>query len=1117
MSALTRLSIARPLLVLTIIIIFTLFGVQSYLGLNVEDLPRTNLPYATILVAYPGATPREVADNVLKPIEDALSNVTGIRLIQATTQDNFGSILVRFQDGVDINQAVIDVDREITLIRDTLPDGIEEPEIEKLNVNAAPVLYIAFSGLQSTDALYDLVDQSVVPRLRTVQGVGSINITGGREQQVNITVDPTRLAAYGLPLLAVNQALQQENIGLTAGSIDQQDSSQALRASGRFKSLTDIENLVIGSVPGQLQQVYLRDVATVDFGYDDVERRVTLNGEAALMMTVVKADDGNAVAMANAVKAELAVMEQELPDGVAVNIVQDLSNFTRSSILSVQEDLVLAIVITGAILLLFLHTVNSAAVVIVTVPTALIITFLGMQAFGFTLNVLTLLALTVSIGSVVDDAIVIVENVIYHLKQGKVLKQAAFDATSELGFTILGTTLVAMVVYIPVALMEGVVGQFFYQYGLTIAIAFGVSVVLAFTLNPILASWWLPDPNQDSGPRRGLARLLYPIAQPFVWVWFNVVIRIFEGFFTWLANGYRRLLKLALANFFTQLTVVVICLAALTGGGWLLGSGLVPNEFQPYIDNDLIRITLEMPPGSSLDVTERAARQVEQIILEHVPEASSILTDVGGELSTSTNASKNFANLTVVFPDKRLRERGTLEIINLLRPKFKDIPGARVNYVIDGQLMDLVVYGPDPETAVATAEEVKAILATVPGAGDVRTPGVGRTLQDEIVTNRVRAQEVGVSTEQIVGTLRTTVNGQDIGEFTLPGTAREIDIQLRATEAARADLRQILQLPINYINGEPVRIGQVAEVESKIVASRVQRINRQFATIIFITPVGRGFNDVLADIRTRLDAHEFALGTGYELGDESETTTEGGTQMIVTLGISILLIYLLMVGMYESLLIPISVMSGLPMALPGVIGGLYLTGQTFNFVTVLGLVMLSGLIARNAILLVDQANTYRDEGKPVKIALVDAGHRRLKPIMMTALSLVFALIPLLLNQGPGSELRTPIAASVIGGTLTSAAFFLFLVPVVYNFLDNVGRWLSWVSHNVLGITSTSAESQPLEATSPDQSNNSTNRPKRKKGLRRLGQIVSTRYRRGRTASSWTLRNDNKDEKSRASR
>ncbi len=1089
MAPLTKLSIARPILMLMLITFFVLFGIQSYFGLNIENMPETDIPIVTVLTAYPGATPQDVADNVLTKMEDAVSGISGIKRMNATAQENFGTLIIEFVDGTDGEQAAIDVDREISAIRSDLPDGIEEPRIEKLDLNAEPILFLVLSGPQGADNLFNLADEVLVPRIQTANGVGSVKISGGREREIHVRANPTQLAAYGLPLTSVGNALERENVTATAGNVEDEEESIAVRAVGEFQSLEDIENLVVGTAFGDLPVapsvandpdlpdrlptgdpigdqglIYMRNVATVHDDFEDTKRMVRMNGEPAVLITVVKSGDANAVTVADNVKALVEEFRAELPVGAELEVVIDDTLFTQAAVEGVQGDLIAAIVITGLVLLFFLHTVNSAAIVVMTVPVALVITFLGMAAFGFTLNTLTLLALTVAIGSLVDDAIVITENTERHTQMGKDPKQAAFDATNELGFTSLATTLVGVIVYIPVALMEGTVGQFFYSYGITVVIAFSVSLFLAFSLTPLLASWWMPDPNKADQPQHGLSKILGIIAKPFVWVWFNIIIRAFEWFFTTLADGYRWLLRLALANPLTQLVVLIITGAAVYGGVWFVQSGLVPFEFVPFQDDAIVRVTIETPAGTSLEATDRAARRAETIIREEVPEAGVILTMVGAEETTSEGDSKNFANITLVLTDKRVRERSALQVVADLRPAFTLVPGARVTAVAgDADQLDLELYGPNPDTVLTLAEQIVPLIQTVPGATDVRTPGVGRSLQDEIVVDRGRARELGLSSGQIAGTLRTAINGTTEGTFKPAGSSDEFDIILRVEEESRADLNRVMQLPISYVNNTPIRVGQVADVEPALVASRIQRAARQFSVTIDVTPSGRGSTDVLNEITAKLDAFSFAPGTGYGLGAESQRISEGNSQLIVALATSLLLIYILMVGLYESFLQPLAVMSALPVTLVGAVGGLYLAGLSLNIISMLGVIMLAGLVTKNAILLLDLTNELRAEGLERKEALIKAGHQRLRAILMTALSLVFALIPLLLNDGLGSELRAPMAAVVIGGTLVSVLFFIFLVPVVYNFLDVFGLATGWIIRKVIGLGGEEGEAEAAGA------------------------------------------------------
>ncbi|MDM8521013.1 efflux RND transporter permease subunit [Anaerolineales bacterium HSG6] len=1083
MAPLTRLSVGRPILMLMSILLFVIFGLQSFLGMNVENLPATDLPIVTISVVWSGASPEDVADNLIEPIEEAISGLSGISRISASAQENFGLVVVEFVDSINGDQATIDVDRAVSSIRSNLPDDIQEPKVEQRDPNAAPILFIVLSGPQGADALAKLAEDDLKPQIQSTLGVAAVTISGGRERQIQVNTNPTKLSAFGLPLSSVGDALKLENVSVAAGSIDNNDESIAVRSVGEFETIEDIENVVVGTAFGTLPLasssandpdfllnqlglggtglIFMRDVATVIDTYEAPTRKVRLNGKEAVLLAVTKSSDANAVEVANAVKQIVADLQSTLPAGANLEVVIDDTLFTEAAVEGVQGDLIAAIVITGLVLLFFLHTINSAAIVVITVPVALAITFLGMAAFGFTLNTLTLLALTVAIGSLVDDSIVITENTERHTQMKKSPKQAAFDATTELGFTSLATTLVGVIVYIPVALLSGTIGQFFFPYGITVTIAFAVSLFLAFSLTPLLASWWMPDTTKPDRPARGLARISQIVTKPIVWVWFKIIIRVFETFFTALANGYRSLLRLALASGYTQLVVLIITGVAVYGGVGLITSGAVPFGFIPYQDDAKISVTIEMPVGTSLEATDRATRRTEDIIRNEVPEVGLILTTVGAETSSATNNSKNFANITVVLTDKRVRSRNPLEVVESLRPHFALVPGAKVTAIAGNQdVIDIDIFAPDPITVVLLAEEIRPLIESVPGANDVRTPGIGQTLQEELVIDRGRAKELGLSSGQIAGTLRTAINGSTEGTFQPEGTTEKIDIILRMTEDSRNDLSQIMQLPLAYVSDSPVRVGQVAEVQSTLVSARIERENRQFSVTFDITPSGRGSTDIANDILSKLEAYNFSPGASFGLGPASSRSSDSMTQLVGAFGFSLLLIYILMVGLYESFLQPIAVMSALPVSLVGAVGGLYLTGLELNIISMLGIIMLAGLVTKNAILLLDLTNTLRDEGLSRKEALIQAGHQRLRAILMTALSLVFALIPLLINDGLGSELRTPMAAVVIGGTLVSVGFFIFLVPVVYNLLDVLGLGFSWIVRTVIGLGEAEDEQTP---------------------------------------------------------
>ncbi|RMF04461.1 MAG: efflux RND transporter permease subunit [Chloroflexi bacterium] len=1073
---LTRLSLRRPLTMLMIIVALLIMGWQGYNRLLLDRFPAVDFPFVTVTVIFPGASPEDVEDLVLKPLEDAISTISGIDELNATAQEGIGTIVVAFVEGTDGNAAAIDVERQVSSARGKLPDDAEVPVVGKFDFNSIPVVILSLNGPQNQETLFDLADNEIKTRLQTVEGVASVSVAGGREREVQVLVDQARLAGFGLSLNDLQQKLQSYNLSFPGGSIEEGRAKVPVRAVGEFTNLTQIENLVIkdnnggGGGPGGPGggsttltgngKIYLRDVAQVQMGQKDPDSYLRYNGRDAVSVAVIKSSDANTVEVVDNVFKVVKEVNQDLPPGAQLNIVLDNANFIRESVAAVLEDLMLAVLITGIVILVFLHNVRSTFIVLLAVPASLIITFLIMWMLGFSLNQLTLLAMTLVIGILVDDSIVVIENIERHLEMGKKPMQAALDGRREIGLAAITITLVDVVVYLPVAFMSGIVGQFFYSYGVTIAAAALTSLFIAFTLTPMLAGYWLKDPTQTDDNPTGLRKIFGIIGRPFGWIW-AWTIRIFEGAFTALAKLYEYTVRFFLWNWATQIFAVLIAVAALAGGIFMVAQGYVQSEFFPVEDDGQVRITIEMPAGTNLDATDRVARQVEGIILSEVPELSAIQTQIGtgggGGGPVGGGRSSNAATINLILVDKEDRERSTTDVVEALRPAFARIPDATIATALNsgggggGSPIQVRVFGPDQNTLIDLADQIETIILNTPGTADVKNTDAQRARETKLVVNRMQALDLGLSPVEVATTLRTALSGSQVGKFNPGGGSNDLDITLRLNPEARNDINQLVQMPVKYVNGAPLTLERVVERETAEAPAKITRADRQrVLTIGSGVAAGRGAGDVTNEIEAAINQNvTFPPGYGFKFVGTSEVQRESFAQLGNAILLAIALVYILLVALYQSWLQPLAIMFSLPVTLVGAIGGLYLTGNTLNLISLLGIVLLTGVVTKNAILVVDFTNQLREEeGLARKEALAQAGRMRLRAVLMTTLTLVFALLPLLLGSGAGSENRAPLAAVVIGGSISSTLLTLILVPVVYNFFDSLGggttRFFRWL-------------------------------------------------------------------------
>jgi HAE1 family hydrophobic/amphiphilic exporter-1 len=1064
---LTRLSINRPLTMLMIILGLVILGYRAFTFMPLDRFPKVDFPFVTVVTVFPGASPEDVEDLVVKPIEDAVAGIAGIDQLISRSSEGLGTVTIGFVEGVDGNQAAIDVERQVATVRNQLPSEAEDPTIIKADINAIPIIAAALNGPQNQETLFDIANDELKPRLQAVDGVASVSIAGGREREVQIEADPAKLAAYSLPFSAIQQAVLANNVTFPAGSLDEGRQKTSIRSVGEFKTIEEINHIVVKDAtnnkePGGL--VDLQDVATVREGLKDREQILRFNGLDAVSISVTKTSDSNTVEVANNIQKVIKEFQKDLPAGATLTIVLDSSEFIRDSVAAVQEDLILAILITGLVMLVFLHTIRSTFIVLLAIPTCIMSSFLVMWMLDFSLNQLTLMALTLVIGILVDDSIVVIENIERHLKMKKPPKVAALDGRSEIGLAAITITLVDVVIYVPVAFTSGIIGQFFYSYGITIAVTTLASLFVAFTLTPMLAAYWMKDESRPEQPPRGLGKVFHYLFLPITWLW-HLFVRLWEAGFDALANFYALTLRFFLANFFTQSLALIIALLALAGGIYLVVGGFVGSEFFPQEDDGQIQINVLMPPGTNLEATDRAARQAERIILSETSgEAVTLLTRVGsrggGNFFGGGGAGSNSATIDLRLVDKADRSRSSTIIANVLREKLQKVPDANIAVTLaasaggggGGSPIQMQIFGPDQNVLIDLANQAEKIIKTVPGAVDVRNTDAARATEAQLIVNRDRALDLGLAPAQVATTLRTALSGSTVGQFN-PPNGNEIDITLRLVDSARQDMNQLLELPLAYREGQPILLSQLASVERAQAPALINRSDRQRVLNVGSGVSGRAAGDLTNDIEAALNAQvQFPPGYGFKFIGQSETQRESFAQLGNSMLLGVILIYMLLVALFQSLLHPLAIMFSLPVTLVGAFGGLWITGNTLNLISLLGIILLMGVVTKNAILLVDFTNVLRQErGYTRKEALVEAGRLRIRPILMTTAAIVFALLPLLLGTGAGAESRAPLAAVVIGGNISSTLLTLILVPVVYNFLDGAGGVTLRLARKVLGL------------------------------------------------------------------
>lgn len=996
-------------------------GLRLLAGMPVELLPNIEFPVVSIVTVYPGAGPQEVESAVTKPIEEAVGTVSGVREIQASSQEALSLVLVEFALGTDLNAATGAVREKLEAVRAQLPRDARAPVVQRFSFSAFPILSLSLtSDSRTPQELRELVDDRVRSRLEQVPGVANVEVIGGQVREVQVEVDRDRLQAYGVSLAQFTAAVVQENLNVPAGSLREGGRQLAVRALGEFRSVRELEQVRL-PVPGG-GSVRVGDVARVRDGVAERTQLSRLNGRESVTLLVRKAADANTITVADAVKRELERVRGLYPD-LHVTVANDASTFTREAVNDVFLALLLGVVLASAIVFLFLHDAVNTFIVFLAIPTSLLASFVVIASLGFTLNFFTLLGLSLAIGILVDDSIVVLENIHRHLEGGEPPAEAALNGRSEIGLAAVAITLVDVVVFVPLGLSGGIFGQLLRPFGLTVATVTLASLFAAFTLTPMLAARWLRRRTGQEAPRGLSARLFAPV----------------DRFYTWLDVRYEGLLRWALRR-----RGVVVLLGVLSVAGVFPLAGRLGFEFVPTVDQGVLSVRIELPAGTSLARTAEVASQVEARV-RRIPEVEDVITNVG-TAGQFAETGPQYASMIVRL--KEHRRRRDVEVLRELQnaPETAQIPGARVVYStaqVAGPVrpVEVRVLGDDLTLLARTADRIAERLRAVPGTRDVDVSvRIGRP-ELQVRVDRERASQLGLSTAAVAAILRNAVEGSVDTQLRLDGD--EVPVRVRMVRDGRAlrpsDLPDLL---VATVGGRPVYVRDVAWVEPALGPTQIDRRNRQRVVTVSANLQPGAFAGNVNQLAARALADVQVPGVVVEFGGQAEQIAEAGGTFLFALGLGVVLVYILLAALFESTFTPFSIMLALPLAWVGGILALLATGKSLSIVSAIGFILLTGLVMKNSILLVDYTNTLRARGLERTEAVLRAGPTRLRPVIMTTLSVVLGSLPVALEFGKGSELRSPLAWAVIGGLTWSTLLTLVVIPVTYTLLEDLRGWVA---------------------------------------------------------------------------
>ncbi|WP_107676814.1 efflux RND transporter permease subunit [Agrobacterium sp. LAD9] len=1020
---LTRISVTHPVFATMMMVALLVMGAFSLQRLGLDQYPNVDVPVVVVVTSYPGATPETVETEVTRPVEDALNAIGGLDEVTSTSYEGRSVVVAKFKLEVQSSAAAQEVRDKIAAIEANFPEDAKKPVISRFDPAAEPVLSVAISSTSlDVPALTTLADQKVVRQLTTVTGVGQATLVGARKRQIDVMIDETRMRALGIGINEVVNALRAGNSNSPAGSVVDPLSERTIQVQGRIEEPQALLDMVVARRGGAA--VELRDVARLSEGAADAESRALYNGQTALAIDIVKVQDANTVQVATDVRKRLDALNTELaPQNVQLRIVTDSSIPIRESVSQVQTTLIEGAALAVAIVFLFLNSWRSTVITGLTLPIAIIGTLAVIDFLGFTLNTLSLLALTLSIGILVDDAIVVRENITRHLHMGKSHLRAALDGTNEIGLAVIATTATIVAVFLPVAFMDGIVGRFFYEFGVTVSAAVLISLFVAFTLDPMLSSVWY-DPDAQPDAKRG------PIGR---------LIARFDRGFEWMAGQYRRAIGWTLRHRLVTLLV--------TSGIFIVSLFMVPlvgTEFVPNADEGRFQVNITAPVGSSLDYTTTKVRQVEKALREF-PEVEMLYSTI----NTGGAAGKHRAAILVGLAPLDMRSRTPLSLAEPVRKRLSAIPGIEVTILQNGlgggeSPVQLSILGDDRAVLEKIAAGLVEDMKKIPGLVDVTSSAKDVTSVLSVRLKPAAASDLGIARSDLATALSPLIGGEDVSKWT-DTDGNTYDIVIRLPAERRSDLASLGELMIatgrTAANGAPlmVRLDQVADIGIMPAPAEIRRIDNRREILVSANIAGRTLGDVTETLQGLTAGLDLPNGYRIRFGGDAETMQETVGHMVTALSMAVIFIYIVLASQFGSFLQPLAIMASLPLSLVGVLIGLMIAGSTINMFSLIGFIMLMGLVTKNGILLVDFANRERRRGLSLNEALENAGVIRFRPIIMTTLAMIFGMIPLGLAVGGGGAQRAPMAHAVVGGLISSTLLTLIVVPTILSYLDSIIR------------------------------------------------------------------------------
>ena len=1015
-------AIRRPVITIVTMLALSVFGIVALINLDTDEFPDVQPPIVAVAIAYPGASPENVEREILEPIEEAISGISGVVHINSSGLDGFATVIVEFAFEKNLQEATQQIRDEISAIRNDLPPEMEEPLLTRFDPADLPIVSMTLSSPRLSGAeLTSLADPGITRQLRALTGIAEVNVVGGIDREMTVELQPSALQSAGIGIGQVVQAIQAQNLAAPVGRVTGDLDERTIRLHGRLETAEDFAQLVIAEQGGRV--IRLGDVANVHAGTEEQRSAAMYNGEHAVGIDVVKSKGYSTTAVADDVRREVTAIQQRLPGDVSLRIVRDAGVRVEQSVDNVKEALLEGAALTVIVVFLFLNSWRSTVITGLALPVSVLASFVAVWAFGFTLNTMSLLGLSLAIGILIDDAIVVRENIVRHVEMGKDHYTAAHEGTDEIGLAVAATTFSIVVVFVPIAFMGGIAEQWFAPFALTIACSVLVSLFVSFSLDPMLSAYW-PDPHVPEAEQRFITRTLTR----------------FNTWFDRQAENYKRVIAWALDH---RWSMVGLALATFLGALALPALGIIGGSFFPIQDISEFNVMIETPPGSNLAYTRLKAEEAARLA-RMKPEVAYTYTTIGGQTG-AVDEGTVYVRLT----PKAERERHQEEVSSELREELSRLGGVTASISTGSfdnrKQIQLQLKGPETDELTRLAEAVLNEVRQVPGAVDLGLSTKGQKPELDVRVERGLAGTLGLTVGQIAQALRVAFAGVDSGDWVDP-TGETRDVTVRLAPESRQRLATLESLPITLPGGgsggagaapsapNVVPLGQVARITSGLGPARIDHLDRDRVISVEANTQGRSLTEVMTDIQQRLENVTFPPGYVLTLGGESADQEEVFGRILTSLGIAIMLMYLVLVIQFGSFLDPLAILLSLPLSLIGVMLALLVTGSTLNLMSLIGVILLMGIVAKNAILLIDFAKWSEESGMDRRDALIEAGRVRLRPILMTTFALIAGMVPVALGIGEGADFRAPLGRAVIGGVLTSTMLTLLVIPTVYEIL-----------------------------------------------------------------------------------